>query len=92
MQLSPDVGVDYPIEVFDENGPGYVAPRALGLSRVLEEDLTRWQRWWEDHVDVGGDEVSDGSDDEWRAWSEEADRLLKRLRQELGPGFQVRSV
>src|SRR3954447_12945272 len=40
VQLSPDIGVDLPVEVFDERGPGYVGQGTLGLSRDLEGGLT----------------------------------------------------
>jgi hypothetical protein len=92
VQLSADLGVDFPVEVFDEHGPGYVTPGSLGLSSELEEDLMRWQRWWEDHINGDGDEIAGGTDDEWRAWMLQRDALVERLRQELGDGFCVRSV
>jgi hypothetical protein len=54
--------------------------------------LVLWHRWWEDHVDWCGSEETAGTDEEWRAWSEEGDRLLERLREQLGPAFQVQRV
>lgn len=92
VQLSPDLGVEFPVEVFVENGPGYVRSETLGLSRKLVEELTQWQRWWEDHVDVNGDEVTGGAEAEWQSWSTQGDRLVERLRQELGSTFHVRRV
>jgi hypothetical protein len=90
LQLSCETGVDFPVEVFDERGPGFVGTGTLGLSRDLENDLIRWQRWWENHVDEYGTEATGGTDAQWQSWSTTADRLAERLRQELGPAFQVR--
>ena len=92
VQLSSEVGVELPVEVFDERGPGYVGPGTLGLSRELVHGLVPWHRWWEDHVDWCGSEEAAGTDEEWREWSEEVDRLLARLREQLGPAFQVHRV
>lgn len=92
VQLSSEVGVEFPVEVFDERGPGYVGSGTLGLSRELAHGLVLWHRWWEDHVDWCGSEETAGTDEEWREWSEEGDRLLERLRQQLGPAFQVQRV
>jgi hypothetical protein len=92
VQLSPDIGVDFPVEIFDEHGPGYVDPEDLGLSGQLADDVARWQMWWGNHVSGDGDEVIGGTDEEWRAWSVERDRLCSRLREELGSRYDVRSV
>jgi hypothetical protein len=93
VQLSPEIQVTFPVEIFfDERGPGYVPAADLGLSVELEEELTTWLHWWQTHVDPGGEEVIAGTRGQWRQWNEDGDRLLQRLREELGPGFQVRWV
>ncbi len=90
VQLSPDVGVDLPVEVYARTGPGYVSAQALGLSVGLEGDLLRWQRWYEGHVDTSQEPMEQGSADEWADWRHQGDSLVQRLQEELGPGFEVR--
>lgn len=94
VQLSPEVFVDFPVEVFDHRGPGYVSAETLGISQPLEVDLTRWLRWWQDRVGFGdeGGEDEEMDADEWRQWNEDGARLLERLKDELGPGFEVHQV
>jgi hypothetical protein len=92
VQLSLDIGVEFPVEVFGERGPGYVGPGTLGLSRDLEVGLTRWQLWWADHVEVCGDEVTGRTIHERGDWSQEGNRLRERLGQQLRSRFRVRSV
>src|SRR3954453_9519455 len=84
VQLSPEPGVTFPVEVFPDHGPGFVGPDALGLSQQLERDLINWLHWWQHHVSPGGDEVVTGDDAEWRRWGREGQRLRQALQQELG--------
>ncbi|MBA2952703.1 hypothetical protein GON03_22015 [Nocardioides sp. MAH-18] len=91
VQLSPEPGLTFPVEVFAEHGPGFVAPGTLGLSQQLEHDLIDWLSWWQRHVSPGGDEVVDGDDAEWRRWGHEGERLRQVLQQELGQEFLVRA-
>ncbi|CAN5146992.1 hypothetical protein BH09ACT12_BH09ACT12_37010 [soil metagenome] len=92
VQLSPEQGVAFPVEVFGEHGPGFVGQGTLGLSLHLEDALMCWLRWWQRHVSPGGDEVVDGDDVEWRRWSHEGERLRQALQQELGREFLVLSL
>ena len=89
VQLSVEQGVAFPVEVFDEHGPGFVGPRTLGLSQQLERDLTAWLRWWQQHASPTGDAVVAGDDAAWRRWDREGDRLRQELQQELGREFRV---
>lgn len=89
VRLSPDVDVDLPVEIVVGHGPTYIARGMLGLTPSLEDDLCQWQRWWEDHYDAVADE-SLGSEDEWRSWEQAGTRLVDRLREDLGTGFDVR--
>lgn len=91
VRLSPEQGPTFPVEVFDEHGPGFVHPGTLGLSNQLEHDLIEWLSWWQRHVGPGGDEVADGDDAEWRRWGQEGERLRQVLQQELGHEFLVRA-
>jgi hypothetical protein len=91
VRLSPEVGVDFPVEVFAGHGFGYVNGPMLGISPGLEADLIRWQRWWQDRVGWG-DEDDDASVDasgEWTRWHDGGAALRERLEVELGPGFDV---
>lgn len=90
VRLSPDFYVEFPVEVFAEHGPGYVSAEMLGLSDELGSDLTAWQRWFDDHTDTGREPMEMGPESEWDEWSRLGDALRARLRQELGPGFDVR--
>lgn len=90
VQLSPEQGVGFPVEVFVEHGPGFVGPGTLGLSHEIEHELIAWLQWWKDHVSPGGDEVVGGGEVEWRRWVQERDRLRQRLQSELGDAFRVR--
>lgn len=92
MQLSPDFLVQFPVEVFGETGPGYVSAEAIGLSDDLGADLVSWQRWFDDHMDTGREPMELGLRSEWDEWSRRGDELLERLKQELGPDFDVRRV
>jgi hypothetical protein len=92
VQLSAEIGVDFPVEVFDERGPGFVQPGTLGLTHDLEGDLIAWLRWWQQHVSPGGEEIAGGDDREWEQWSEEGRVLCERVQQELGGEFLVRFV
>jgi hypothetical protein len=91
VQLSPEPGVTFPVELFTDHGPGFVGPDALGLSQQLERDLINWLHWWQPHVSPGGDEVVTGDDAEWRRWGQEGQRLRQALQQELGEAFLVRA-
>jgi hypothetical protein len=91
VQLSPEQGLTFPVEVFAEHGPGFVDSGTLGLSQQLEHDLIEWLSWWQRHVSPGGDEVADGDDVEWRRWADEGERLRQVLQQELGHEFKVRT-
>lgn len=90
VQLSPDFLVEFPVEVFAAHGPGYVSAEMLGLSDELGSDLTAWQRWFDDHTDTGREPMELGPEPEWDDWRRQGDALRARLRQELGPGFDVR--
>lgn len=90
VQLSPEPGVAFPVEVFADAGPGFVGPDTLGLSQQLERDLVDWLRRWEHHVRPGGDEVVAGNDAEWLLWGREGQRLRQALQEELGEEFLVR--
>ena len=50
VQLSPEPGISFPVEVFAGSKPGFVSPGTLGLSQQLERDLIDWLRWWGQHV------------------------------------------
>jgi len=91
VQVSPEILVDFPVEVFDETGPGFVRAGSLGISVALQQELIVWLRWWQVHVNVNGDEVIAGDEDEWRRWERDGSSLRERLQQELGPDFSVRS-
>jgi hypothetical protein len=90
VQLSSEPGVRFPVEVFADRGPGFVAPGSLGLSQQLERDLIDWLHWWEHHVSPGGDAVVAGDDAEWWLWGQEGQRLRQALQRELGEEFLVR--
>jgi len=82
--------VNFPVEVFDEHGPGYVSAEMLGVSDELGSDLTTWQRWFDDHVDTGREPMEIGPKPEWDEWERQGEALLQRLQAELGPEFDVR--
>src|SRR5215210_5288536 len=56
VQLSPEQEIDFPVEIFAEHGPGFVASGTLGISQGLEDDLIQWLRWWQRRVSPLGDE------------------------------------
>jgi hypothetical protein len=91
IQLSPEVLVEFPVEVFVGHGPGYVTAHMLGISPELEADLSQWLRWWQARVGLGDidDEEVDDEASEWSHWNQAGDRLCQRLKEELGPGFHV---
>jgi hypothetical protein len=92
VQLSVEIGVQFPVEVFDQHGPGFVQPGSLGLSEPLVHDLTAWLQWWQRHVNATGADVVGGDDSEWRSWKQEGDWLARRLQTELGSDFRVHFV
>jgi hypothetical protein len=66
----------------------------LGLSQELGADLMSWLKWWQEHAerdddDADGVEEDAGNVAAWGRWREDGARLLDRLRDELGPGFEV---
>lgn len=91
VRLSPEVLVEFPVEVFLGHGLGYVTGRMLGIRPELEADLIQWLRWWQERVglgDVDDEEVDDEAAD-WSHWNQAGDRLCQRLKEELGPEFHV---
>ncbi|MGH3326752.1 MAG: hypothetical protein ACRDPT_02960 [Streptomycetales bacterium] len=76
-----DYGADWPLWE-----GGMIGPEDLDLSAGLAADLKAWQDLFEDyfHWESG-----------WRTpeakerYARDADTLLNRLREELGPGFDV---
>jgi hypothetical protein len=94
VHLSPEVMVNFPVEVFASHGFGYVSAEMLGLSPELAADLIRWLRWWQERVGPGdddeeGDDEVEEAADEWRRWTDDGTRLLRRLKDELGTGFDI---
>ena len=92
IKLSPEVLVDFPVEVFVGRGPGYVRAHMLGISPQLEVDLIQWLRWWQERVglgDIDDEEVDDEESAEWSHWDQAGDELCQRLKEELGSGFDV---
>ena len=88
MQLSPEVLVEFPVEVFLGHGPGHATAHMLGISPELEADLVQWLRWWQERVGLGGiddEELGDVEAAEWNHWNLAGHRLCQRLQEELGP-------
>ncbi len=89
VHLSPDWGIEFPVEVVVDGGPGYVDAATLGVSDRLAGDLTAWQAWWDDHTSLGQGVDGDGTDPGWARWQQEGAELVKRLQAELGDRCEV---
>jgi hypothetical protein len=91
FQLSAEVLVDFPVEVFIQGNPGFVTAEMLGVSPRLERDLVAWLRWWQGHVGLDGGDDDQGPEhpEGWRIWAQQRELLTVRLCQELGPGVEA---
>jgi hypothetical protein len=92
VQLSFEPDVSLPVEVFTEQGPGFVAPGHLPLSPELERDLVASAEWYAEHCDWCGELVDADDEPAHEQWLRRLPELRRRLAEELGPEFEVRDV
>jgi hypothetical protein len=68
---------------------GDIDPRTLAITADLATDLMAWSDWFDRGLDMNDPASSCWVDGEKDAFVREGQRLLERLRGELGPSFVV---
>jgi hypothetical protein len=68
---------------------GDIDPRTLAITADLAADLMAWSDWSDRGLDMNDPASSCWADGEKEAFVREGQRLLERLRGELGPSFVV---
>lgn len=89
LKLMPDYQC-FPIWNLSPGEYGDVNPAELPISKVLQLDLSRWAAAYDGTLNLEYPPASGfASEEAERAFKEEGARLLKLLRNELGPDFVV---
>lgn len=89
IKLMPDYHC-YPLWGMDDDNWGNIRPSALPISKALAEDLMQWAAEYD--ATLNGDDPLNSSfssaQEEWR-FKDQGEKLLDRLRLELGNNYTV---